>query len=272
MTNGDGAISKVNPVRAAPWGHGACALAALIACAGGTPPRVAPAVEPAPLVVLAANPVATGVHAVPIACVLDGVVRPGAECRDAVGAGTVATVPLAGLTALGAPTTTRCAADDRAYAAWEAAVVVPDASSWGHTGQIAPAGPALVEEAPPPAVVEKVAALRGEWGPSPQVTVVLAGELDGVPGDERVVRVFRASDDVDKPGNSALYVDRDGAALAPLAPGDPLNGVADLLAAPSVPGGHLLVVRSSWSGGVGLHAFLVSAGGSVRVGEFACGS
>lgn len=242
-------------------------LAVLIGCpdppAAAPPPTPAPAPEPspasAPLVVLAGNSVATGVHAVPIACVLDGVVRPGPVCRDAVAVGSVAQVPLAGLTTLGAPVVTPCPASDATAPAWEAAVVAPDAASWGWLGARAPARADVSTRPGPP--------------DRPDTTVVLEGEIDGEPGDERIVRRFHPSDDPEKPGNSTLFLHRDGVTdLVEMASDEPFNGVVDLLAALPLAEGHLLVVRSTWSGGQGLHAFVMASGAFTPIGAWVCGS
>lgn len=260
-------------------------LLVLTAFAGCTAPAAAPPIAPPPtdppLVVLAGNDTADGPHAVPLTCVFEGTVLPGPECHLRVPAGAAATVPGAGATTLGAPVTTSCPASDATAPAWKVAVGTPDGSAWGHLGQgPVPGWRAAGSQATTPeseAPVRAAIAQGQGWpfGPGDtaftEISVVLAGDLDGDPGEERLVRAFRPSDDPDKPGNSAIYVLRDDVAV-PLVVGDPLNGVADVLGAVPAPGGSLVLVRSTWSGGQGLHAFLLAPDNITLAGAWECGS
>ncbi len=231
---------------------------------------------PTPRAVLAPFHSPDGLLAIPLGCVIDGRALDAAACHAAISVGDAARLPSAGATHLGAPTEARCAANGAVAPAW----VVPMGAGavdlpWGTLGHAPSAdAPLPAPTAPDTALLARAhAAVRDgmgwPFGPDDPSQVEVAVVWAGAEG--RVLRLWRASPDPDKPGNGTLLL-ATADALHPLGAGLDWNGVVDLAAVLDAPDQRLLVIRSQWMGGEGLHVIALDGAAIRPLGEWVCGS
>ncbi|MCB9743654.1 MAG: hypothetical protein H6741_33725 [Alphaproteobacteria bacterium] len=134
----------------------------------------------------------------------------------------------------------------------------------------APWAEAWVEASPvaaEPALRERVLA-RPDTDPLSIVQVAVDADLDGDGVSERLLFSHAPPVEPEKPGVSEVLW---GPELTPLA-GFELNGRLHLEGWVPTPAGPLLVLRSEWMGGAGVHAFVVEGSQPRRLGEWVCGS
>lgn len=244
------------------------------------PQKATPAPSAQRAVLLASQRVNGRVAAVPLACDTGAQPAGGEKCPAPMGA--LVTVPWASGGVIGESTQVACEPNGASATGWwvEGGDPAGDGQglTWGYLGDQAPALTPPLSGVPSPEVQARAleAVRTGVGWPfgaqDPKgvtVTVELEGDLDGAPGEERVLRLFRASDDPDKPGNSALYVDRQS--VVPVH-GFEFNGVVDVVGALPIKGGHIVLLRSEWMGGSGLHAMSMFEGVVAPLGQWVCGS
>lgn len=105
--------------------------------------------------------------------------------------------------------------------------------------------------------------------PTDRVVVANAGDLDGDGQPDRLVLAHGPQVDPEKP--AATTVLWWGEVLTPLQ-GFDFNGGVEALSHLSTPAGPLIVLRSQWMGGIGLHALVVEGSQPRKLGEWVCGS
>lgn len=109
---------------------------------------------------------------------------------------------------------------------------------------------------------------RRDTKPASIVQVALNEDLDGDGMPERLVLAHAPPVEPEKPGVSqALW----GAELQALE-GFEFNGALSLEGWMPTPAGGIVVLRSRWMGGEGVHAFGVEGGSATVLGEWVCGS
>jgi hypothetical protein len=228
--------------------------------------------------------------AVPLFCRRAGEAVAGTRCAPQLSAGAEVTLPELGRTVLGSPATALCSAEEPAAQGFSASVgQAPDYSprlppGYGYLGHGAPPG-ALPEPPRRATATERaqVLAVVQETHPyllpdtgtdTPRVTVEFSGDLDGKEGRESILSVWRGSEDPDKPGNSALYLQTDSGTLALIDEEEWFrpNGLVVLAGAIPIKGGHALVITSRWMGGSGVYAVALGDGLREYLGGWACGS
>jgi hypothetical protein len=136
---------------------------------------------------------------------------------------------------------------------------------------IAPAGWAagLVQWPTEPADDALRAQLTAAGHPTHRVVVANAGDLDGDGVQDRLVCAAGPQSDPDKPAASTVLWW--GADLAPVQ-GFDFNGAVEATHYLPTPAGPLVILRSNWMGGSGVHLLVVEGSQPRALGEWACGT
>ena len=228
--------------------------------------------------------------AVPLFCRRAGEAIAGNLCVPQLSAGAEVTLSELGRTVLGSPATALCSPEEPAAQGFSAPIgKKPDYSpnlppGYGYLGHGAPPGAlpkpprraTATERAQVLAVVQETHPylLPDAGTEAPRVTVELSGDLDGKEGRESILSVWRGSEDPDKPGNSALYLQMDSGTVALVDEEEWFrpNGLVALAGAIPIKGGHALVITSRWMGGSGVYAIALGDGLREYLGGWSCGS